>query len=121
MQIVDAIKNLTIAMKGSGSVEDISTDQIADAIQYMADNWDTISAGIGGGEAYELPAASETALGGVKKAATVAAVSAADATAAGEAYDQTVAQSAVALANANKSAINAILTNLEAAGIMASS
>ena len=39
MQIVDAIKNLTIAMKGSGSVEDISTDQIAEAIQYMADNW----------------------------------------------------------------------------------
>ena len=32
MQIVDAIKNLTIAMKGSGSVEEITTDQIADAI-----------------------------------------------------------------------------------------
>ena len=53
MQIVDAINNLTLALQGSGSVEDISTDQIADAIQYMADNWDTISAGIGGGEAYE--------------------------------------------------------------------
>lgn len=118
MQIVDAIKNLTIAMKGSGSVEDITTDQIADAIQYMADNWGTISAGIGGGEAYELPAASEATLGGVKKAATVASVSTADATSAGEAYDQSVAQSAVALANANKVAINAILTNLKAAGIM---
>lgn len=119
MQIVDAIKNLTIAMKGSGSVEDITTNQIADAIQYMADNWGTISAGIGGGGAYELPAASETTLGGVKKAATVAAVSTVDATASGEAYDQTVAQSAVTLANANKAAINAILTNLKAAGIMA--
>lgn len=119
MQIVDAIKNLTIAMKGSGSVEDITTDQIADAIQYIADNWDTISVGIGGGETYELPAASEATLGGVKKAATVAAVSAADATTAGEAYDQTIAQSAVALANANKAAINAILANLKAAGIMA--
>ena len=119
MQIVDAIKNLTIAMKGSGSVEDITTDQIAEAIQYMADNWDAISAGIGGGESYALPAATESALGGVKKAATVAAVSAADATAAGSAYDQTAAQSTVALSNANKAAINAILTNLKAAGIMA--
>ena len=119
MQIVDAIKNLTIAMKGSGSVEDITADQIADAIQYIADNWDTISAGIGGGEPYELPAASEATLGGVKKAATVAGVSAADAAAAGGAYDQTVAQSAVVLANANKAAINAILANLKAAGIMA--
>lgn len=118
MQIVDAIKNLAIAMKGSGSVEDITTDQIAEAIQYMADNWDTISAGIGGGDPYELPAASEAALGGVKKAATVAAVSAADATAAGEAYDQTTVQSVVTLANANKVVINAILTNLKAAGIM---
>lgn len=118
MQIVDAIKNLTIAMKGSGSAEDISTDQIAEAIQYMADNWTDISAGIGGGEPYVLPAATASALGGVKKASAVAAVSAADATAAGAAYDQTVAQSTVALANANKSAINAILTNLKAAGIM---
>lgn len=118
MQIVDAIKNLTIAMKGSGSVEEITTDQIADAIQYIADNWGTISAGIGGGEAYELPAASEATLGGVKKAATVASVSTADATSAGEAYDQSVAQSAVTLANANKMAINSILTNLKAAGVM---
>ena len=106
MQIVDAIKNLAIAMKGSGTVEDITTDQIAEAIQYMADNWDTISAGIGGGDPYELPAASEAALGGVKKAA------------AGEAYDQTTVQSVVTLANANKVVINAILTNLKAAGIM---
>ena len=116
---MDSIKKLTLAMKGSGSVEDITADQIADAIQYIADNWDTISAGIGGGEPYELPAASEATLGGVKKAATVAGVSAADATAAGGAYDQTVAQSAVVLANANKAAINAILANLKAAGIMA--
>ncbi len=119
MQIVDAIKNLVIAMKGSGSVEDISTDQIAEAIQYMADNWDDISAGIGGGESYVLPAATESALGGVKKASTVADVSAADATAAGESYDQTVAQSVVTLANANKTAINSIIANLKSAGIMA--
>ena len=119
MQIVDAVKNLIIAMKGSGSSKDITENQIADVIQYMADNWDTISAGIGGGEAYELPAASEASLGGVKKAATVAAVTTADATASGEAYDQTVAQSVVTLANANKAAINQIIANLKAAGIMA--
>lgn len=118
MQIVDAIKNLTIAMKGSGSVEDIATDQIAEAIQYIADNWGTISAGIGGGD-YELPAATTSALGGVKKSTAVASVSAADATAAGSAYDQTIAQSTVALANANKAAINQIIANLKAAGIMA--
>ena len=119
MQIVDAVKNLIIAMKGSGSAKDITENQIADVIQYMADNWTDISTGIGGGETYVLPAATASALGGVKKASTVAAVSAADATAAGAAYDQTVAQSAVTLANANKAAINAILTNLKAAGIMA--
>lgn len=119
MQIVDAIKNLAIAMKGSGSVEDITTDQIADAIQYMADNWGAISAGIGGGESYVLPAATESALGGVKKAASVATISTPDATAAGSAYDQTTAQSAVTLANANKVAINDILAKLKAAGIMA--
>lgn len=118
MQIVDAIKNLAIAMKGSGSVEDIITDQIAEAIQYIADNWGTISAGIGGGD-YELPAATTSALGGVKKSTAVASVSAADATAAGSAYDQTIAQSTVALANANKAAINQIIANLKAAGIMA--
>ncbi len=118
MQIVDAIKNLAIAMKGSGSVEDITTDQIAETIQYIADNWETISDGIGGGE-YELPAATTSALGGVKKSTAVSSVSVADATAAGSAYDQTIAQSAVALANANKVAINQIITNLKAAGIMA--
>lgn len=42
MQIVDAIKNLTVAMKGSGTVADINENQIADCIQYIADNWPTI-------------------------------------------------------------------------------
>ena len=118
MQIVEAIKNLVVAMKGSGSVEDISTNQIAEAIQYIADNWGAISAGFGG-ESYTLPEATTTALGGVKKASSVTVVSVADATAATEAYDQTVAQSVVALSNANKVAINAIIANLKAAGIMA--
>ena len=103
MQIVDAIKNLAIAMKGSG---------------YIADNWETISAGIGDGD-YELPAATTSALGGVKKSTAVASVSVADATAAGAAYDQATAQSTVALANANKAAINQIIAGMKAAGIMA--
>ena len=72
-----------------------------------------------GGESYVLPAATTSALGGVKKSAAVTSVSAANATAAGAEYDQTIAQSAVTLANANKTAINQIITNLKAAGIMA--
>ena len=119
MQIVEAIKNLIIAMKGSGNVKDIATNQIADSIQYMADNWESISANIGGGSgSYELPAASADAIGGVKKAAAVNVVSVADATAAGAEYDQTIAQTAVALANANKAAINSLITNLKSAGVL---
>lgn len=118
MQIVDAIKNCAIAMKGSGNVADIKEDQIADVIQYIADNWSTIKEGIAG-EPYTLPAATTSALGGVKKAATVTAVADADATAAGDAYDKTVVQSVVTLANKNKATINSIIQNLKNAGIMA--
>lgn len=118
MQIVDAIKNLIIAIKGSGSVDDITTNQIAEAIQYMANNWESISAGIGSGEAYVLPEASTESIGGVKKAAAVSTVTAEDATAAGASYDQTVAQSAVTLANANKAAINSLINNLKASGVL---
>lgn len=53
MQIVDAIKNLIVAMGGCEKAEYIQTDQIAGAIQYMADNWEAIKAqitGDGGGE-----------------------------------------------------------------------
>lgn len=47
MQIVDAPKNLVIVMQGRRSLEDITTDQIAETIQYMDDNGSMISAGIG--------------------------------------------------------------------------
>lgn len=104
MQIIEAVKNLAVAMGGAEKAADITTDQIAETIQYIADNWETISAG----------------LGGVKKAATVAAVSATDAsTAIAATYTQAEVQAIATLANANKAAINAILTNLKAAGIMA--
>lgn len=98
MQIVDAIKNLTVAMKGSGTVDDIDENQIADCIQYIADNWSTIKKTIQG-SGYTLPAASETTIGGVKQAARV-----------NEAAD----------ANVTKAEFKALLDALKAAGIMAS-
>ena len=114
MTIVQSLKNLAVAIAGSGDPDDITEDQIAEVIQYIADNWE------GGGSSYVLPAAGADALGGVKIGTAVSDVSAADATAAGAAYDQTVAQSAVALANANKVAINALLSSLRASGVLAS-
>lgn len=115
MTIVKALKNLAVAIAGSGEPEDITEDQIAEVIQHIADNWD------GGGSSYVLPAADANALGGVKLASAVSDVSVADGTTAGEAYDQTVAQSTVALANANKAAINALLSSLRTSGVLASS
>lgn len=119
MQIVDAIKKLAVAMGGAEGITDITTDQIADAIQYIADNWETISAGLGDGSSYELPAATTSELGGVKKAVAVENISVADAGTISEAYTQAEVQAIAALANANKAAVNNILANLKAAGIMA--
>lgn len=62
------------------------------------------------GDAYVLPAATTTVLGGVKKSATVAAVPAQTVT------DIATAQAAVNTIVTNQ---NAILTALKAAGIMA--
>lgn len=114
MKISEALKNLAVAVSGSGEAEDITEEKIADIIQYIADNWP----GDGGGSAYVLPAASSGALGGVKLASAVADVSASDATTAGEAYDQATAQTAVTLANANKAAINGLLAALRASGAL---
>ena len=113
MKIADALKNLAVAVAGSGAAEDVTEEKIADIIQYMADNWPE-----DGGDSYELPAASSEALGGVTLAGAVADVSAADATAAGEAYEQTAAQTAVTLANANKAAINSLLAALRDSGVL---
>lgn len=119
MTISEAIKNLIVAMKGSGDSSDIDEQTIAQVIQYMADNWATISVGIEG-EPYTLPEATASTLGGVKEAIAVAAVSAADAsTAISAAYTQAEVQAIATLANANKVAINQIITNLKAAGVMA--
>ena len=118
MTISEAIKNLIVAIQGSGAAKDIDEQTIAQVINYMAENWATISAGIGGSE-YELPAATTSALGGVKEAAAVTAVSAADAsTSISAAYTQAEVQAIATLANANKKAINAIIANLKASGAM---
>ena len=55
----------------------------------------------------------------MKQAEAVAAVSAADASEAGDSYDKTAVQSLVTLSNGNKAAINAVIEKLKAAGIMA--
>ena len=120
MLIIDALKNLTVKMKGSGTAADITTDQIADTIQYIADNWDDIKSSIGTGTQYTLPAASQSAIGGVKQGIAVAEVSAADASASISAeYTQAEVQAIATLANANKAAINDIITSLKTAGVLA--
>lgn len=62
--------------------------------------------------------ASKSKAGIVKQASNVADVSAEDAGTISEAFNQTEVQKIATLADANKSAINAILASLEAAGIM---
>ena len=118
MKIADALKNLAVAIKGSGATEDITEERVADIIQYMADNWPSG----GGGNSYVLPAASSDALGGVKLASAVADVSATDASSAVSAsYTQAEIQAIATLANANKAAVNGLLAALRASGSLASS
>lgn len=147
MMITDAIKNLYKKITGE-DVNDKSENQIAELIQELADNWPASSGGdavsvdtlsgatdvgkslmkaasaeaartaIGAGTPYTLPAAGDN-IGGVKKAATVSSVSAENAGTIGAEFAQAEVQRVATLADANKVAINAILTNLKAAGIMA--
>jgi hypothetical protein len=75
----------------------------------------------GGGDDYVLPAATTSALGGVKQAATVASVSAADATstASTETVDPTEFAAVVTLLNECKAKLNAVIANDKTAGQMA--
>lgn len=75
---------------------------------------------LGGGD-YVLPAATTSALGGVKKAATVASVSAADATstASTETVDPTEFAAVVTLLNECKAKLNSLISNEKTAGQMA--
>ena len=131
MRNVDALKKLAVAMKGSGTASDIDADRIAGVISYIADHWsefnggaggsvsvDTLSgatatgkslmkaesqeearAAIGAGTPYTLPAAGDNS-GGVKKCATVEFTT-------GSATAETCA-----------AAIDALITNMKAAGMM---
>ena len=150
MTISEALKELIVAIKGSGNEKDIKEETIADIISYMAENWDSISGGvsqtgitvdtlngatdvgksvmkavsqeaartaIGAGVQYTLPAAG-IAIGGVKKAGAVAAVSAQNAGTIGGQFAQAEVQKIATLADANKTAINEIISKLKAAGIM---
>lgn len=70
--------------------------------------------------AYTLPAATSSALGGVKKAAAVAAVASTDAKAAAAAAPTKAEFDAVvALANESKSQLNALIASLKASGATA--
>lgn len=147
MMITDAIKNLYKKITGD-DVADKNENQIAALIQELADHWPASSGGetatvdtlegatdigkslmkatsaeaartaIGAGAPYTLPAAGND-LGGVKKAAAVTSVSAENAGTIGAEFAQAEVQKVATLADANKTAINAIITNLKAAGIMA--
>ena len=131
MKNVEALKKLAVAMKGSGSEEDITEERIAGVILWMAEHWDEISAGssasasvdtlngatetgksllkaanaqaarnvIGAGTPYTLPAAGD-AIGGVKKCATVEFTK-----------DSATAETCAM-------AIDALITNMKAAGMM---
>ena len=131
MKNVEALKKLAVAMKGSGSEADITEERIAGVILYMAEHWDEFNTGsgtsvsvdtlsgatetgtslmkaadaqtarnaIGAGEPYTLPAAGD-AIGGVKKCAAV------DFT-----KDSATAETCA-------TAIDALITNMKAAGMM---
>lgn len=45
MTISEALKELIVAVKGSGNEKDIKEETIAGVISYMAKNWDSISEG----------------------------------------------------------------------------
>lgn len=47
MTIVDALKNLAVAIKGSGTPADVTGNDIAEVIQYIATNWPANESGGG--------------------------------------------------------------------------
>lgn len=101
MSNVNALKALAAKLLDS-EASSIPGDTNAEVIQYIADN-------------YTKPEIPENEF---TSATSVSPVSAADATAPGEAYTQAEIQAIVTLANANKTAINAIIQALKTAGLM---
>lgn len=97
-------------------VEEPGPDSQAVVDMYI-DNPDELG---GGGGSYTLPEATTSALGGVKKAASVAAVSAADATAAaGDTVTKAEFDAVVTLCNELKAKLNSALANMKSAGQIA--
>lgn len=89
------------------------------AMDVPARLWNPDGTPFAGGSAYMLPAATTAALGGVKKGASVAAVSAADATAAaGAAPTKAEFDAVVTELNETKKKLNAALASLKAAGVI---
>lgn len=85
-----------------------------DALNNMESGIDTANKGIPSN-------ASKTKAGIVKQAAVVASVTSENAGNIGETFNQTEVQKIATLADANKTAINALIDALKAAGIIASS
>ena len=89
------------------------------AMDVPARLWNPDGTPFAGGSAYTLPAATTAALGGVKKGAAVAAVSAADAAAAaGDTPTKAEFDAVVAELNETKKRLNAALASLKAAGVI---
>lgn len=89
------------------------------AMDVPARLWNPDGTPFAGGSAYTLPAATPAALGGVKKGAAVAAVSAADVTAAaGNTPTKAEFDAMVAELNETKKQLNAALGSLKAAGVI---
>lgn len=99
MSNVNALKALAAKLIG-GEASSIPGNTNAEVIEYIAENY------------------TEEEESSFTPAASIDQVSAADATAPGEAYTQAEIQAIVTLANANKTAINALIQALKTAGLM---
>jgi glutaminase len=94
------------------------TFQIADGGQVVDKDGNPVSLG---GSSYTLPAATTSALGGVKQSAVTAQVAAADAAnAAGDTPTKDEFNAVVALANELKAKLNSVINNDRASGQAAS-
>lgn len=107
------------AIAASSAPTPEATDLVADVV-FIDDSGKPTDLG-GSGGSYTLPAASASALGGVKLATAVADVAATDATnATGETPTAAEFQAVVTELNETKQKLNALLAALRASGALAS-
>ena len=128
MNNVEALKKLAVAIKGSGSEADITADRIAGVILWMAEHWDEISTGSGADVSVDTLSGATATGKSLMKAADAQA--ARDAIGAGEPYTLPAAGAAIgggkkvnftkdsATAETCAAAIDALITNMKAAGMM---